>query len=82
MMRPTISLHSTSMQTHIDLRIEAMDAARILRQRLGDLAPHARDYDGQAQFEIDRALHRARMQMIQDLIDELLLEALNIGETK
>lgn len=80
MMRPTITLNGTAMVTHIELRTEAMNAARVLRSCIGDLAPHARDYFCQEQWEIDKALHRSRMQMLQDLEDELLLEALNIGE--
>lgn len=80
MMRPTITRNGTPLQTHVDLRTEALSALRILRSHIGDLAPHARDYFCQEQWEIDRALHGHRMQMLQDLEDELLLEALNIGE--
>lgn len=78
-MNPIVTLNGTSRQALVEQRISAMRAVRSVMERLGEMAPHGRDYIGESErYNEDRTIHRARIAVLDSLHNEIEEEALAI----
>ena len=73
MTTPTIHLNGTSGESLAAGYAAAWDACQAAFDALKQAAPNGRDYypQGERAFEAATAEHRARLQRIQDVMDEL-----------
>jgi hypothetical protein len=80
MIRPTLNLNGTNAFDLIDPRRDAMDALRDAIEALKQATPNGRDYLGDRDRLIaDRDTHFDRIAALHTLRNELLDEALHIG---
>jgi hypothetical protein len=80
MIRPTLNINGSSAFDLIDPRRDAMDALMDAIEALKQVTPNGRDYIcNRGRFIADRELHFDRLAALHTLRNELLEEALHIG---
>ena len=80
MIRPTLNINGTRAIDLVNPRRDAMDALKDAIEALKQVAPNGRDYLGDRDRLIaDRTTHFDRLAALHTLREELLDEALHIG---
>jgi hypothetical protein len=80
MIRPTLNINGTDAFDLIDARRNAMDALNEAIEALKQVTPNGRDYPGDTMACVaDRTIHFDRLAALHTLREELLDEALYIG---
>jgi len=78
-MRPIVHLGGSARAHLIEDRISALDALRLLQERLGVMCPHGRDYPGAVDtYRRDCMVHFARLQAVRQIEQALESEAVAI----
>ncbi len=75
-MRPIVNLNGAARAHLIEDRISALDALRLLQERLGVMVPNKRDYPGQPDtYRRDCTVHFARLHAVRQIEQALEAEA-------
>lgn len=79
MINPTININGTSADDLIQPRMDAYDALRDVIKTLGKVAPHGRDYPGDAdRYTADWQAHYDRLNALHLIATEIMAEAVAI----
>lgn len=75
-MRPIVNLNGSARAHLIEDRVSALDALRLLQERLGVMVPNGRDYPGQPDtYRRDCTVHFARLHAVRQIDQALEAEA-------
>jgi type VI protein secretion system component VasF len=77
---PNVNLNGTSRETLVEQRKEAINALNDALVPLLLMTPHLRDYPDQNEYRDAIIIHDARIQKINDIVRELVTEAMEIAE--
>ena len=78
-MRPVVNINGSARAHLIEDRVSALDALRLLQERLGVMCPNGRDYPGAADtYRRDCMVHFARLQAVRQIEQALEAEAVAI----
>jgi hypothetical protein len=81
MISPTININGTSADDLIQPRMDAYAILREAKIRLQQVTPIGRDYPGDVDKCVaDREAHYARLSQINQIMAEIMAEAINIKE--